>query len=136
MKKIILLTVLLFITLSSMLNGQIHKDIYVRTLFIEKIFIHPSGYIVIYNKPSSFGYSTIYLPFNWFTEAGGAGEMVWGRHEAYPYMSIFWVDGKFSHIKIYVQENMGHSMWENFHGRNADVQDKFNVTRETFQIEF
>ncbi|MBN2535171.1 MAG: hypothetical protein JXB88_19980 [Spirochaetales bacterium] len=136
MKRIILVIVLLFIGFSSMVYGQIHKDIYVRTLFIEKIFIHPRGYIIIYDKPSSFGFDTIYIPFGWFTETGGAGEIVWGRHESYPCMSIFWVNGKFSHVKLYVQENLAHPMWENFHGNTENVKEKFNVTRDTFQIEF
>ena len=136
MKRIILVIVLLFMGFSSMLYGQIHKNIYVRTLFIEKVFIHSLGYIVIYNKPSSFGFGTLYLPFSWFTETGGPGEIVWGRHESYPYMSIFWIDGEFSHIKFYFQENLGHSMWESFRGDNEKVKDKFNVTRETIEIEF
>jgi hypothetical protein len=51
-------------------------------------------------------------------------------------MSIFWVNGEFSHIKLYVHENMSHSMWEDFRGQPGSVSDRFNVTRETIELEF
>ena len=136
MKRATFITILLIIGFSSMINGAVHKDIHVRTLPVEKVFIHSLGYAIVYHKPSDFSYGLIYIPFNWFTEAGGAGEIIWGRDSAFPYMSIFWVNGKFSHIKLYFQESLGHPMWENLHKSYNDVKDKFNVTRETFTIEF
>jgi hypothetical protein len=136
MKKALFVAVLLLIGFSSMVYGQIHKDIYVRSMHIEKVFIHSLGYAIVYYKPSGAGYGILYLPYNWFTEAGGAGEIVWGRNQAYPYISIFWVDGKFSHLKCFFQESLGHPMWENLSKNYSEVKDKFNVTPDTFTMEF
>jgi hypothetical protein len=136
MKRAMLLTVLLLIGLCSSVFGEAATDIYVRTIRIEKVFIHSLGYAIVYSKPSGMDYGLCYIPFNWFTEAGGAGEIIWGRNRAYPYMSIFWVNGKFSHIKLYFQESLGHQMWEQLRKSYDEVKDVFNVTPETFELEF
>ena len=136
MKKAMLLTILLLIGLSSMVFGEKKTDIYVRSIRIEKVFIHALGYAIVYSKPSGMEYGLFYLPFSWFTEAGGAGEIIWGRNPAYPYMSVFWADGKFSHIKLYFHESLGHTMWEQLRKSYDEVKDDFNVTPETFELEF
>jgi len=136
MKKAIIFFMLILFGCLSMIQSEPIKDIYVRTLFVEKIFIYSLGYVVVYDKPSSMNYGTVYLPFTWFSKIGGAGEMVWGRHVSYPYLSIFWVNGKFSHVKLYVQENMSHPSWDKLRGSSNEVNDRFKVTPETFEIEF
>lgn len=136
MKRATLVILLLLIGLSSTVFGEARQDIYTRSIRIEKVFIHSLGYAIVYSKPSGMSYGTIYVPYSWFTKAGGAGEIVWGRNMAYPYMSIFWIDGKFSHVKFYFHESLGHPMWEELRKSYDEVKDKFNVTPENFEVEF
>jgi hypothetical protein len=69
----------------------------------------------------------IYVPLTWFNKGiDSKAEIVYGNERSYPYASIFWVDGKFDHIKIYALNYYESPTWgvlETVTDRTA----KFNV---------
>ncbi len=129
MKKLILLiSVLLLITTTGVFAGI--SPYYVRTVPIIKIYDTNLGYRVVYMK-SDFKLHAIYLPKTWFTVAAATGEipkaeLVAGTDSTYPYFSVFWKDGKFSHIRLYLQSDLNHESWGDI-DPNLDLTDKFNV---------
>lgn len=85
------------------------KELYVRTFHISKILSHHYGYKVYYVK-GDLEIGTFYIPIEWFV-TDGKGAIVWGDAPYYPYCSIFWKDGKFDHIKLYLQTSFAHPTW-------------------------
>jgi hypothetical protein len=101
------------------------KEAYVKSIPISKILIHPLGYQIIYFR-SDFTFGKMYIPLSWFGVAAGKAEMIWGNEPAYPYVSIFWVDGKFDHVSIHVIDSYSDPSW----GVLSSAQDlsaQFNV---------
>ncbi len=107
-------------------------QIFVKTMPIMKIYAHPLGYRVLYEK-SNLEVGEFYLPLEWFTKAGGKGEIVWGSDTSYPYFSIFWKSGKFDHIRLYLQENLSSTTWGRLSG-GEELRQKFRV--ETLDLEY
>jgi hypothetical protein len=74
-----------------------------------RVYTHQLGYKVVYrldSKPST----EAYLPLTWFVP-GGKGELVVARGPSYPYMAVFYKDGKFSHVRLFLQENPSDPSW-------------------------
>ena len=135
-RKCVLLHLLIIAVLSVLMYGAVQKDIYVRSFPAEKVFTHKLGYAVLYHRPSGQGYGMIYLPYSWFTRIDGAGQVIFDNNPSYPYFSIFWVGGEFSHIKLYVHANSEDSSWGRLNASAVEVGEKFAVTPETFNPEF
>ena len=94
---------MLIICFSAVLSAQESGDkVYAKTKLISKIYIHRDGYKIIYQK-SDMTFGSFYIPMSWFSGASSKAELVLGRDTAFPYFSIFWVNGKFHHIRIYAQ---------------------------------
>ncbi len=53
----------------------------------------------------------IYLPHRWFAKSGGKAEIVFGEGPSYPYFSVFYLDGKFDFIRLYVIEDVRDLSW-------------------------
>ena len=105
MKRFVgLLTLVLLLAAALPLAAQ-SKDnpIFVKTVPIMKIYGHPLGYRILYEK-SNLEVGELYVPVEWFARSGGKGDIVWGTDSAYPYLSIFWKDGKFDHVRLYLRE--------------------------------
>ena len=51
-------------------------------------------------------------PATWF-KFGGAGKaaVVWGNTDEFPYMAIYYADGKFDRIVLYLHSNMNDLTW-------------------------
>lgn len=136
MKKWIILC-LLFILVGSMINLYAADDVnmFAKTVQIVKIYSHELGYKVTYYKTAG-GVNSIYIPFSWFNQKAGKGQVLWGSHRSFPYFTVFWVDGKLNHIKLFLQENMGHLTWGTLNKTKAEVQELFNVDPENFEFDF
>ncbi len=112
MKKTIglVLIFLAFWSLFSLYAQEQDTKLFVKTVSIIKIYTHSAGYKILYLK-SNMDLGEFYVPMHWFTRTGGKGEVVWGDQPSYPYFSIFWVDGKYDHIRLYLQKNLGSESW-------------------------
>lgn len=127
MKKNIFLIIILLVLLLPLNSFCEESDnIYVRSIPIIKILKHPLGY-KIYYVTSSDDLVYFYTPMQWFTQAGGKGSVIWGRTNEYPYFSIFWVNNEFSHIKLFLKEDMRDPTWGILDATDSQVRDKFDI---------
>jgi hypothetical protein len=76
---------------------------------VVKVFSHSDGFRVVYRKGSA-DVAAVYLPARWFV-SGGKAELVRGNDTSFPYMSIFYKDGKFDHLRLYVLADQHDPTW-------------------------
>lgn len=76
---------------------------------VVKVYSHADGYYVLYRKGTS-GVGGVYIPSRWFV-AGGKAELVRGLDPSYPYMTIFYKNDKFDHLRLYVISDTHDSTW-------------------------
>ncbi len=62
----------------------------------------------------------------------GKGDIVWGSDPTFPYFSVFWKNGQFDHIRLYLRESMRDASWGRLQ-EGEGVAQKFRV--ETLQVE-
>ena len=107
-------------------------DMFVKTMPITKVYTHRLGFKVLYLK-NNLTFGEIYVPLKWFDEAGGKGVMIKGNDASYPYFSIFWREGEFDSIKIYVPSNLQHEAWGQL-SLSAAVDSRFDI--DSIEISF
>ena len=78
-------------------------------LDVVKVYSHADGFRVIYRKGSS-DVADVYLPARWFV-SGGKAELVRGNDTSFPYITVFYKDGKFDHLRLYVLADQGDQTW-------------------------
>jgi hypothetical protein len=111
MKKICLIVTVLLVLGAAVLFADDTSNLYARTVQIVKVYPHHLGYKVTY-LTSKLTYGTTYLPQKWFTQAAfkdgvqAKGELFWGVEDTYPYMIVFWENGKFSHVRLFLHKSM------------------------------
>ncbi|MCL2808944.1 MAG: hypothetical protein FWD24_02625 [Treponema sp.] len=136
MKKIII--ALFIFTLITPLFAQSTNDadtkFYYFNLQIERIYPTSDGYIIQYrNSGRTLG--TIGIPNEWFFEAAGRAEKVLlhpGRD--WPTMSIFYRNGEFSHVRLYLHRSRAHQTWGSIpQGTNVS---RFFEDRDSFNIQY
>jgi hypothetical protein len=102
------------------------KEAYNKVVPLLKVWMHPLGYVLQFYTSKS-QVAEIYVPLTWFNKGiESKADIVYGNERSYPYASIFWVDGKFDHIKIYALDYYNSPTWgvmETVTDRSA----KFNV---------
>ena len=118
-------TVLLALIATAGSAQQAKRDVYAKTIPIEKIYGHQYGY-KIYYFTRDLTLHSFFIPNRWFVRAGGKGQIVWGDAPEYPYFTVFWRDGEFNLIRLYVQKNLGDQTWGMLSG-GEEIQEQFNV---------
>jgi hypothetical protein len=99
---------------------------YYKAVPILKIWMHPLGYLVQFYS-SKLKVQQIYVPFTWFNQGvNSKAQIVYGSDNAYPYVSIYWVDGKFDHLTLYVRSDYTSSTWGVLEAA-TDRSSQFNV---------
>jgi hypothetical protein len=76
---------------------------------VVKVYSHADGFRVLYRK-GSVDVTDVYLPMKWFVP-GGKAELVRADDPSYPYMTVFYKEGKFDHLRLYVKENSRDETW-------------------------
>jgi hypothetical protein len=138
MRKVLLAFIIFCIGVSFVYSQDMfNKDdrVYVKTIPIFKILAHELGYKIFYTKGGT-TISAFYIPYGWMAQAGGKGQVIWGDNAAYPYASIYYVNGKLDHVNLYLQENMGHYSWGILNKTVTEVKPFFDQDPEKFKIEF
>lgn len=97
---------------------------------VVKVFAHADGYRVVYRKGTS-DFADVYLPMKWFVP-GGKAELVREDDPSFPYMTVFYKEGKFDHLRLYVKANSKDSTWGIL--EPSAGAGKFNV--EDIQLKF
>jgi hypothetical protein len=102
---------LLLLMLGLLAFGQEQPNVYFVSVPILKILSHPEGYKVLYMRNSDMKVDELYIPHRWFSKAGGKAEIVFGKDPSYPYFTVFYRDGKFDFIRLYVMEDVRDLTW-------------------------
>jgi hypothetical protein len=140
MKKLII--VLVFLSVISPVFAQNNSNnakkempnVYYANVPVEKIYFAGTGYIVQYRRATN-QIGTIGIPYTWFTDAGSIAELVkLPKGVNWPNMTVFFKDGNFSHIRLYVHGEKSHQTW-GLTPQGSDVSRWF-VERDSFKFEF
>jgi hypothetical protein len=107
-------------------------DYFVKTVYLNKVFPTQYGYVAAY-LDSAEQYEQVYLPMSWFNSGSGKGELLFGYNRNYPYMNVWWKNGQFDHVQLYVDSNYHSSSWGYMESDPA-LQAKFNV--DTLKMKF
>ncbi|MCL2197136.1 MAG: hypothetical protein FWB77_05925 [Treponema sp.] len=136
MKKLVI--VLLFIILVAPVFSQVinnnDEKFYCINVSVEKIYPSHDGYIVQYRAGSAHTV-TIGIPNQWFTDAASSAELVkLPLASDWPTMSVFYKEGEFSHLRIYVHPAKSHWTWGSI-PMGTDVS-RFFIDKESFKLKF
>jgi hypothetical protein len=123
---------MLLLMLAVAVFGQEQPQVYVKSVPILKIFSHPEGYKVLYMK-ADMKVAEFYVPHRWLSKSGGKAEIVFGKDPSYPYFSVFYRDGKFDFVRLYVIEDVRDLTWGILKKSEAS-NAAFNV--DTLTIEY
>lgn len=107
---------------------------FVKTIPINKVYATKYGYVIAY-ADSQLKYEELYLPMSWFNTAGGKGQIFLGNEKSYPYMNIFWTDGKFDHIALFLIPNHSDPSWGLFN-ETADLESRFKSVGDTLNLKY
>lgn len=107
-------------------SGEAWSSYYYVNVPIVRVYSHRLGYVVTYQK-SGYEVGRTYLPLAWFEKAGSKGDLIMLKSgKQWPYMTIFYKDGAFSHIRLHVRREVTHESWGNL-PQGTDIDDKFDV---------
>jgi hypothetical protein len=121
-----LVLLLVFACSAAFAQQRAEQKVYVKTVPIAKVYPHALGYRILYFK-STLEYGEMYVPSAWFKFDGvGKGALVWGNTDEFPYMAIYYADGKFDRIVLYLHKNMQHISWGSL-PPGIDLASKFDV---------
>jgi hypothetical protein len=105
-KKLALIVLLVFgVTLFA--SAQ-ETEIYVKTLYIERIYPTSLGYRIDYRRESSMLLATSYVPLDWFGGPAAKARLINERSRNVPFVSVYYKDGEFSHLVLFVHPNIQH----------------------------
>lgn len=136
-KRILILAVLVSLLLlagASLWAAESEEsEYYYKNVILTKVYKHNLGFKLLYRK-SDMQYTTIYLPMEWFYGAASKGELVYGDDPDYPYCSIFWRNGEFAHIRLYLPMDQNDPSWGDL-DTTKDFSAQFDVDTLT-DLEF
>jgi hypothetical protein len=76
-----------------------------------------------------------YLPSEWFTNSASRGEMLTlPSGKAWPSLAVYYKNGEFSHVRLYVHRWRGHQTWGNI-PLNVNLDEHFKDV-DTINISF
>jgi hypothetical protein len=140
MKKLIFAAVFIvaFAALQPLYAQKISKENesghYYVSIPLEKVYIHRAGYVLAYRKGVT-NMARAYVPYEWFSDAGGKAEVIiLPPGQNWPSLTVFYKEGEFSHIKLYVHRWKGHSTW-GILPISANIDDRFKDV-ESIELEF
>ncbi|MFA7566721.1 MAG: hypothetical protein WCY01_06810 [Alkalispirochaeta sp.] len=111
-------------------EGEQKSTLLAETVYIQRVYPHSQGYKVVYNRSDLYP-GEVYLPGRWFTQASGKGSIMYNSNQSVPYMTVFYSDGVFSHVRLFVHSNPSHPTWGTLPG-GKDLSQEFAV--ETLDI--
>jgi len=139
MKKLII--VLVFSAVISPVFAQNNNDskkenpnVYYINVPVEKVWLAGTGYIIQYRKTTT-QLGTVGIPYDWFTSPDSAAELVrLPKGPNWPNMSVFYIDGKFSHVRLYLHWLKSHQTM-GVTPQGADVSRHF-VEKDAFKFDY
>lgn len=127
MKRRLILVVLGLVLLAATAIAD-ESDYYYVNVPIEKIYAHQLGYIVVY-KVGTAGLAEAVLPMEWFYTYAGKGDIDYGYGATFPYMSVYYREGKFSHVRLHLNFDTNDRRW-GVVPQGTDLRSKFEGVEE------
>jgi hypothetical protein len=94
-------------------SAENSSEYYYENISLEKVYPTKFGYVLQHRKGVN-GMARIYVPNEWFTDAGGKAELVsLPPGKTWPSLTVFYEKGEFSHIRLYVHPSRAHITWGN-----------------------
>lgn len=115
MKKwVVLLSLIILATITYSAWSE-ESEYYVKTVNIFKIYNHNKGFRVVY-ETQDLKLKDTFIPYSWFRvperEADDwKAEVVYGDRAEYPYFNVYWKNGQFSHIRLFLRNKRTHPSW-------------------------
>ncbi|HET6449982.1 MAG TPA: hypothetical protein VFI08_01675 [Spirochaetia bacterium] len=107
-------------------SSQYPKDVYYKVIPLMKVWTHQLGYVVQFYS-SKQKRQDVYIPLAWFNNGvSSKADIVYGMEAAYPYMAIYWADGKFDHVTLYVNSD-DNNPTNGVLTQGPDLTNAFNV---------
>jgi hypothetical protein len=110
------------------------EGIYALTISLERVYPYRKGYVVKYRK----GINEVvdaFLPNEWFEKTGNKGDLIlMGSGPVWPYMTVFYKDGEFDHVRLYVRKERSHESWGDV-PLHINIDDRFENV-ESLALEF
>jgi hypothetical protein len=135
LKRSVGIALILFIALAGFVWAE-ESEYYVKTVPISKVYVHRLGYRIVYQK-ADLSFGVFYVPNRWFQTRGTGeppkAELVTQGNSSVPYFSIFWRNGEFDHIRLYLHKNPSDISYGEMDNPEA-VNDRFDI--ETLDLEF
>ena len=145
MKKIVFLTTLLLILAgivpviaqdeeASEGSSSSKEGSYALTVSLEGVYPYRKGYVVKYKKGPS-RVVDAYLPVEWFHGTDTKGDLILlNSGSDWPHMTVFYKDGEFDHVRLYVRKERTHQSWGNV-DLNVNIDDRFENV-EDIKLQF
>ena len=100
------------------------SELYYVNVPIEKVYAYRRGYIVLFRKGAN-DLGRAYIPFEWFRiEERKAQIFNLGPGRTWPNMSVFYKEGAFYGVRLYVAKSPSHMTWGNV-PLSANLDDHF-----------
>jgi hypothetical protein len=125
--------VLLLLIGVSMFVAAAESEFYVKTLYIEKVYPHELGYKIEYRRPNSIFLAEAYLPLEWFGRPDSPARLVYADDPSVPFINVFWRDGEFDHLVLYVHSSYQDLSWGSLE-KSAEVAARFDIDEPEFQF--
>jgi hypothetical protein len=110
------------------------SEFYYYSVPIEKIYSYRLGYVVLYRRGAN-RLARTYVPQEWFNKPDGKADLITlGTGKAWPYLSVYYKAGEFSHIRLYVRRSRGHETW-GVVPLNVNIDEYFEGVEEV-KLEF
>jgi hypothetical protein len=105
------------------------SDLYCINIPIEKVFPTRQGYVVVYRRGLN-AVGTVYIPYTWFKAENKKGQLgLLGDGPTQPSMSVFYKEGSFHSVKLYLAKRTSHQTWGSL-PTNVNLDDRFEGVEE------
>ena len=102
------------------------SDLYYINVPIEKVYPYRLGYVVLFRKGNN-ALGRAYIPYEWFKFTVRKAELVqFGDGPSWPCMSVFYKEGAFHSVRLYVAKRGSHITWGSIPS-NVNIDDRFQV---------
>jgi hypothetical protein len=122
-----LLLILAFVLVVQSFALAEESEYYYVNVPIIKVYAHRYGYEIVY-KVGSTKMASAYLPMEWFL-SGGTGEFDYGSGTMYPYISVYYKQGKVAHFRLHLNSDTNDSRWGTF-DKGIDAKALFGNVKE------
>lgn len=102
--------------------GENEANLFVATVFVNRVLTHRLGYKVLYQR-QDLSLGEAYLPSSWFRSAAGKAELISTISTSAPYMEIYYRDGEFAYVRLYVRRDRTHISWGSLTPQEANAED-------------